>query len=271
MSLAWVSMIGSAVSEPDAEVLVELGRALQQARVQIEHVARIGFAARRAAQQQAHLAIGDGLLGQVVVDDQRVHAVVAEPLAHRAAGEGRQELQRRRLGGGGGDNDGVIERAALLERVDDLRHGRALLTDGDVDAVELGRLVAGGVNLLLVQDGVDRHGGLAGLAVADDQLALAATDRGQAVDALQPRVHRLVHRLARDDAGRLHVHAAALGDIGQRALAVDRLAQRIDHAAQQALADRNVDDLGQAADFVALADRRGPRRRSRCRRCRARG
>ena len=52
-----------------AVVLVELGGALEQARVQIEHVARIGFAARRAAQQQRHLAIGDGLLGEIVIDD----------------------------------------------------------------------------------------------------------------------------------------------------------------------------------------------------------
>ena len=96
---------------------------------------------------------------------------------------------------------------------------------------------------------------LAGLAVADDQLALAAADRHQAVDDLQAGLHRLVHALARDDAGRLDVDAAALGDVGDRTLAVDRVAERVDHAAQQAAADRHVDDLAQAADFVALADR----------------
>ena len=85
-------MIGSAVSEPEPLLLVQLGGALEQARVEVEHVARIGFAARRAAQQQRHLAVGDGLLGQVVVDDHGVHAVVAEILAHGAAGIGRQEL-----------------------------------------------------------------------------------------------------------------------------------------------------------------------------------
>ena len=57
-----------------------------------------------------------------------------------------------------------------------------------------------------------------------------------------------------NDAGRLHVHAAALGDIGDRTLAVDRLAQRIDHAAEQALAHRHVDDFAEAADFVAFRD-----------------
>jgi hypothetical protein len=63
--------------------LVDARGALEQAAVQVEHVARIGFAARRAAQQQRDLAVGHGLLGQVVVDDQRVFAAVAEVLAHR--------------------------------------------------------------------------------------------------------------------------------------------------------------------------------------------
>jgi hypothetical protein len=65
--------------------------------VQIEHVAGIGFAARRTAQQQRDLAIGDGLLGQIVINDQGVFAVVHEVLAHGAAGVGRQVLHRGRL------------------------------------------------------------------------------------------------------------------------------------------------------------------------------
>ena len=76
-----------------AVVLVHLGGALEQARVQVEHVARESLAAGRPAQQQRHLAVRGRLLGQIVVDDQRVHAVVAEVLAHGAAGVGRQELQ----------------------------------------------------------------------------------------------------------------------------------------------------------------------------------
>ena len=98
-----------------AIVVVELGRALEQARMQIEHVARIGFAPRRPAQQQRHLPVSDRLLGQIVIADQRMHAVVAEIFAHRAAGERRKELHRRRIGGGRGDDDRIVERAALLE------------------------------------------------------------------------------------------------------------------------------------------------------------
>ena len=236
-----------------AVVVVHLGGALEQARMQVEHVARIGFAAGRAAQQQRHLAVGDGLLGQIVIDDQRVHAVVAEILAHGAAGERREILHRRRIGGGRGDDDRIFERALLLEHLDELRDRRALLADRDIDAVELDLLVAGGVERLLVEDGVDRDRGLAGLAVADDQLALAAADRDQRVDRLEAGRHRLVHRLARNDAGRLDVDAPALAGV-DRALAVDRIAERVDDAAEQSLADRHVDDGAGALDGLAFLD-----------------
>jgi hypothetical protein len=61
-SPAWVSMIGSAVSEPPPLLVGELGGALEQAAVEVEHVARVRLAARRAAQQQRELAVRDGLL-----------------------------------------------------------------------------------------------------------------------------------------------------------------------------------------------------------------
>jgi hypothetical protein len=236
-----------------AVVVVQLRGAFQQARVQEEHVARIGFAARRAAQQERHLAVGDGLLRQVVIADQRVLAVVAEIFAHGAGGERRDELHRGRVGRGGGDDDRVFERPALLEHLHELRDGRALLADGDVDAVELFLVGARLMDRLLVQDRVENDGGLAGLAVADDQLALAAADRDERVDRLEAGRHRLMHRLARDDAGRLDVDAAAFCR-DDRALAVDRVAERVDDAAEQAGADRHVDDRAGALDGVAFLD-----------------
>ena len=78
-------------------VVIHLGRAFQQARVQVKDVTRIGFAARRAAKQKGHLAVGHGLLGEIVIEDHRVHAVVAEELTQGAAGVGCQELKRCRL------------------------------------------------------------------------------------------------------------------------------------------------------------------------------
>src|SRR6185436_10770499 len=141
----------------------ELRRALEQARVEIEDVAGIRLAAGRAAEQQRDLAIRRRVLGEIVVDDQRVLAVVEEVLAHRAAGVRRQVLQRRRFRGRGVDDDGEVHRAVLLEGLHDLRDGRLLLTDRDVHADD--------VLPLLIDDRVDRDRGFAGLAVADDELA----------------------------------------------------------------------------------------------------
>ena len=44
--------------------------------MEIEHVARVCLSTRWAAKQQCDLAVGDGLLGQVVEDDQGMLAVV---------------------------------------------------------------------------------------------------------------------------------------------------------------------------------------------------
>ena len=228
-------------------IVVHLRGAFEQTRVEIEHVARISLAARRAAQQERHLAVGDGLLGQIVVDDHRMHAVVAEVFAHGAAGERRQELHRSGIGSSGGDHDRIIESALLLQDLDELRHRRALLSDRDIDAIELDLLVAGRVQRLLVEDGVERDGGLAGLAIADDELALAAADRDQRIDRLQSGRHRLVHRFARNDAGRFHVDARLRLRL-DRSFAVDRLAECVDDAAEQSFADRHFDDGAGALD-----------------------
>src|SRR5207244_3217553 len=58
---------------------------------------------------------------------------------------------------------------------------------------------------------------------------------------------------AGDDAGRFHLDPGAL-DVGQGTLAVDRIAERVDDAAQQALADRRVDDGAGPLDRVAFLD-----------------
>ena len=213
--------------------------------MQVEDVARVGLAARRAAQQQRHLPVGVGVLGQVVVDDQRVLAFVEEVLAHRAAGVGRHELDRRRLVGGRGDDDRVLQRAVFVERLRERDDGRHALADRDVHRDDAG--------VLVVDDRVDRDRRLAGLAVADDQLSLAAADRDHRVDRLQADLHRFGDRLALDDARRLELGGAALGGVDV-ALAVERAPQRIDDPPEQRLADGDVEQAAGAPDGVALGD-----------------
>src|SRR5918994_1323251 len=182
-----------------------------------------------------------------------MHAVVAEIFPHGAAGERREELHRRRIGRSGGNDDRIIQRALLFQHFDELRHGRALLPDRDVDAVELDLFVVLSVERFLIQDGVENDRGLAGLAVADDQLALPAADRDQGVDGLEAGGHRFVDGLARDNSRRLYVDALALRR-GDRALAVDRISERVDHPAEQSLADRHVHDGTGALNRLAFFD-----------------
>src|SRR5262249_56279924 len=112
----------------------------------------------------------------------------------------RQVLHWRRVGGGRCDDDRVFERALLFQHLHELRDRRTLLPDRDIDAIELDLLVVGGVERLLIQDRVERDRGLAGLAVPDDQLALAAADRDQRIDRLEASRHRLVPPPSRADA-----------------------------------------------------------------------
>src|SRR5439155_4138502 len=128
-----------------------------------------------------------------------------------------QVLEHGPVGRGRVHDDRVVERTVRFERGDRLRDRRALLTDGHVDALHA--LAA------LVEDRVDGDGRLARLAVTDDELALAAADGRHGVNGLDAGLEGLVHRLAGDDARRLHLEAPfALGV--DRALAVDGLPER---------------------------------------------
>ena len=212
--------------------------------MEVEHVARIRLAARRAAEDERELAVRRGLLGEVVVDaERRLPLLVHEVLGDGAAGVRRDELQRGRVGRGGDDHDGVLHRAGFLEPLHHRRDRRALLADGDVDADDAGAL--------LIDDGVHRDGGLAGAAVADDQLALAAADRDHRVDGLDAGLERLLHRLPDDDARRDHLHLAARHALDV-APAVHRLAQRVHHPPQHPGTHRHVQQAAGAADLVAF-------------------
>ena len=64
----------------------ELRSALEQTAVQIEYVAGVGLAPGRPVKQQAHGAVGDGVLGEIVVYHERVAPGVHEILRDGAGG-----------------------------------------------------------------------------------------------------------------------------------------------------------------------------------------
>ncbi len=245
MSPAWVSMIGNRGEAASALLGRELGGALEQAAVEVEDVAGIRLAAGWAAKDERDLAVSRGVLRKVVVHAQRVLAVVAEVLAHGRARIGGEIEEGSGVGGGGRDHDGVIHGPEVFEGLHHLRHRRPLLADGDVDADD--------AFALLVDDGVDGHRGFAGLAVADDEFALAAADVDHGVDGLDAGFEGFAHGLPVDHAGGDDFDFAETRG-GDRALAVDGFADGVDHPAHEFRADGNGHDARGAAYFIALAD-----------------
>ena len=221
--------------------------------MQVEDVARVCLTPRRAAQQQRDRTVGFGLLGQIVEDDEHVFAVVHPVLADGRTGIRGDVFEACGIGGRGGHDGGVLHRAGFLKALLDGGDGRALLTDGHVDAADLLLRVTALPVRLLVDDGVDRNGGLAGLAVADDELTLAAADRRHGVDGLQTGGHRLVDRMAVHDVRCLRLENTAAFALN-RAQTVDRVAQRVHDTAQIAVADRHGQHFAGAADLLALLD-----------------
>ncbi len=175
-------------------------------------------------------------------------AAVAEILANRAARIGSQILHRSRIGRRRRHHNRILHGAVVFERLHHLRHRRALLPDRDVNAND--------VAALLIDDGVERHRGLAGLAVADDQLALPAANRNHRVDGLDAGLHRLFHRLPVDHARRDALNGVVTLGF-DRTLAVDRFAQRVNHASDHGLAHRHAHDASRAANLVAFHDAGG--------------
>ena len=93
----------------------------------------------------------------------------------------------------------------------------------------------------MIDDRVDRDGGFTGLAVADDQLTLAAADRHHRVDRLETGLKRLFHGLTVDDAGSdtLDRKVRVGNDL---AGFVDRIAESVDNAADHRVADGHAHD-----------------------------
>lgn len=142
------------------ERVVHLGGTFEKTRVEVEHITRVGLTTGRTTQQQRHLTVGDGLLGQIVVDDQGVLAVVTEELSHGASGIRRQELQWSSVGGRRRHDNGVLHGSGVGQTLHDLGDSGSLLSDGDVDTVQLLLLVSASVETGLVDDGVNGNGGL---------------------------------------------------------------------------------------------------------------
>merc|ERR1712157_502534 len=65
-----------------SEIVRDLGGTLQETGVEVENVTGVGLTSWGTTEKEGHLAVSDGLLGQIVVEDDGVAAIVTEPLSH---------------------------------------------------------------------------------------------------------------------------------------------------------------------------------------------
>ena len=117
-------------------VLVHLGCALKQTRMEIEDITGVSLTTGRSSEKEGHLTVGDGLFGEIVIDDESVLGVVTEELTDGASRVRGQELERSGIRCGGSNHDGVLHAVSMLKEAANVGHGGSLLADGDVDAVE---------------------------------------------------------------------------------------------------------------------------------------
>jgi hypothetical protein len=66
-------------------LLVHFGCTLKETRVKVEDISRVGLTAWGTTEEQRHLAVGDSLLREIVIDDERVLSTVTEEFSHRSA------------------------------------------------------------------------------------------------------------------------------------------------------------------------------------------
>src|ERR1035438_1690860 len=208
----------------------------------VEDVAGEGFASGWPAEQQGKLAIGAGVLREVVIDDQHVPTRFHEVLRNAGRGVRSDVGEPWRLVALGHDHHGVVHRALLPQDSHGLRHGGSTLANGTIYAHD--------ILASLVEDGVERNRGFARLPVTQNQFSLAAPDRYERIDDFETGLEwhgdrRAVH----DRRGGAFDRQALAG--GHRPAVIQGPSERVDDASQQSVAHGHVHNPARALDLIA--------------------
>ena len=107
------------------------------------------------------------------------------------------------------------------------------------------------VEASLADDRVDRDRGFAGRAVANDQFALATTDRDHGVDRHDAGLDGLANAPSLDNARRDFFDRIKSLCV-YRPLVIDRLTERVDDASKKRLADRNLEKPAGRLHFISF-------------------
>ncbi len=177
-------------------------------------------------------------------------ALPHEVLTHGRSGVWSDVLEWSGTGRSCVHDDRVVHGTIGTKRVNNTCNRGILLANSHVDA---DHGVFRAPVFLLVDDGVDGHGGLAGLSVANDQFSLTATDGNHGVDGLDTGLQWFLHRLTCSDAGcdDIELHRAGAVD---GTLAVQWRTERIDHSAEHGFADGDFKQSVRRSDRVTFTN-----------------
>ena len=203
--------------------------------MQVENVTGVRFTPRRTAQKKRNCTVGLGLLRKVIENDQDVLTLVHPVLANCATRVGSHVLIARGIRGRGSNDRRVFHCSGVLKSRANRSDCRALLADGDIDASNLLVDIAGKPVVTLVNDRVQGDCGLTGLAVTNDELTLATTNRDHRVDRLQAGLQWLVNRLTHHDTGSLELQRPSPFQIGDITETVDGAPQRVNGTTEVAI------------------------------------
>ena len=218
---------------------------LDQLGQQGEDRRRIAPRGRRFARRQADLALGHGIAGDGVHQQQDVLALIAKVFGDRRGGSRRLHADQGRLVAGGHDDDALGQALRTEVALDELVHLAAALADQG-DDVHVGRRIAG--------HHAQQHA-LAHARSGEDPHPLPLAAGQQAVDGADAGGQRLVDPRPRAGVRRLAVQGSPLGQRRLR-LAVHGPAGGADHAPQQPCADPQPADGLPQSHAVAVANAR---------------
>ena len=160
-------------------------------------------------------------------------------------------LECSRIGSIGSHNDGVFHGVVFFKRIHYTGHSGAFLSDSYINTVN--RITFVKISTL-IDNRIDSNTRFAGLAVANDELALPASDRYHGVNGFQTGLKRLSHRLTVDYT-RSFAFERQFGEFtGYLTASVECFPQRIDNAAKHSFAHEDGSHTFGAFHTVAFLD-----------------
>jgi hypothetical protein len=234
-------------------VLVHLGGTLEETGMEIENITGVSLTTWGTSQKERHLSVGNSLLGQIVIDDESVHSVVTEVFSEGASGVGGNELEGSGIGSGGSNDDGVTECTSVIKGLHDVGNSGSLLSNSDIDAVELVVNFVVVERRFLVEDGINSDGGLSSLSITNDKLTLSSTNGHKSIDALESGLHGLVDGFSGDNTGSLELNS--LTDIRvDGTLGIDGDTEGVNDSTEKGFTDWDIDNSTSSLDDITFLD-----------------